>query len=562
MNTVYLSNGCYGVKTAAEKYFGKDVGKLNIAECASIAAITQWPNHYDPLFEPENNRKRQLVCLKNMYDQGLISKTEYDDAVNYKMVFTNSKGYKGSTVSSSNKANKSSINSYYTDFVIDSVLSDLQKQGYSAKTAKKMLYGGGLKIYSAVNNSIQKKLENIYKNHIKMLDDKVQGACVVMDYKGRVLAIVGGTGKKTANRVLNRATQSQRQPGSTIKPLSVYGPAIEKSLQDDDTDIYWSSILSDSPFMRVDGELWPHNAGGGYSGNNVTIQYGLSRSLNTISVRTLNEIGTDYSYKFITDNFHISTLDPADDDYAPLATGSLTNGVTALEMTAAYATFGNGGYYYEPYCYYKIEDSQGKEIIKKDPDSTKKQSLSTNSAWVMNKLLQTVLTEGTGTAFRLSGVEAYAKTGTTDDAKDLWFMAGTPSFVTGIWYGYDSPEAINYSYASPCGLIWNYLMSDIYDNNSKLATKFKVPDGVVQRKYCTSTGKLATSSCYSTAYGWFDEDNLPGYCGGGHGGGSSKSYSSSSSSNNSNSNSNDSDNNSSETTAAATTQAVADDLED
>ena len=348
LNTIYLSHGCYGVKTAAETYFGKDVKDLNIAECATLAGITQFPTKYDPLLNPENNKKKQEYILGKMKSNNFITEEEYEEAMNYKLVFTNSPDYQGSQVSDSgdDTDDSSSINSYYTDYVIDEVIEDLQNAGYSAKKARSMIYGGGLKIYSAVDFTVQNAIEDVYENYRKMPDETVQGACVIMDYKGRVLGMVGGTGKKEANRTLNRAWQSTRQPGSTIKPLSVYGPALEKSLQDDDVDIYWSTPTKDAPLMNIDGKPWPTNEGGTYSNRTVTVQYGLANSLNTISARTLDKIGTTYSYDFFKNKFHISTLTPQDCDLAPMATGALTYGVTVLEMTAAYQAFGNGGYYY------------------------------------------------------------------------------------------------------------------------------------------------------------------------------------------------------------------------
>ena len=391
LNTIYLSHGCYGVKTAAETYFGKDVKDLNIAECATLAGITQFPTKYDPLLNPENNKKKQEYILGKMKSNNFITEEEYEEAKNYKLVFTNSPDYQGSQVSDSgnDSDDSSSINSYYTDYVIDEVIEDLQNAGYSAKKARSMIYGGGLKIYSAVDFTVQNAIEDVYENYRKMPDETVQGACVIMDYKGRVLGMVGGTGKKEANRTLNRAWQSTRQPGSTIKPLSVYGPALEKSLQDDDVDIYWSTPTKDAPLMNIDGKPWPTNEGGTYSNRTVTVQYGLANSLNTISARTLDKIGTTYSYDFFKNKFHISTLTPQDCDLAPMATGALTYGVTVLEMTAAYQAFGNGGYYYEPYGYYKIEDSKGNVIIEKTPDKDKEVALSENTSWVMNRLLNT-----------------------------------------------------------------------------------------------------------------------------------------------------------------------------
>ena len=514
LNTIYLSNGCYGVRTAAETYFGKDVEDLNIAECACLAAITQYPSRYDPFtnpdqVNPENNFQRRKWILDKMKEKNFITQAQYDEAINYKLVFTNSKNYKGSKVKSKNKSkSKESINSYYTDYVIDEVISDLQKMGYSAKKSRDLIYGGGLKIYSAIDFDVQDSIEDVYENYRRMPDETVEGACVVMDYKGRILGIVGGTGKKKANRTLNRASQSTRQPGSTIKPLSVYGPALEKSLQDKDTQIYWSTPIKDAPLMNVNGKPWPTNEGGVFSGKMTTVQRGLANSMNTISARTLDMIGPSYSYDYITSRFHISTLEVQDEDYAPMATGALTNGVTTLEMTTAYQAFGNGGYYYEGYSYYKIEDSQGNVIIEKTPEANKEPALSEDTAGIMNKLLQTVMTEGTGRYYKLSNIQCFGKTGTTTENKDRWFIGGTPEYIGGVWYGYDTPKEVFYSLSyNPSGTLWNLVMQNIYEKKGVKKTEFEVPDGIVQMQYSPANGKLCTGS---GMYGWFDKDNLPG----------------------------------------------------
>lgn len=511
LNTIYLSEGCYGVKTAAETYFGKDVSDLNIAECASITAITQFPGKYDPLRKPENNRQRQLRILEEMLSQGFITQEEYDEAVAYEMVFTNSENYQGSQVSDSESgSNENKIDSYYVDYVVKTVLEDLQKMGYTERKAKSLLYGGGLKIYTAVDFDVQNALEDVYENYKRMPDETVQGAMVVMNYEGRVLGLVGGTGEYSGSLELNRAFQSYRQPGSSIKPLSVYGPAFEKSLNDDSVDIYWSTLIDDRPLKEVDGKMWPTNEGGGYSGAKTTIQKGIANSLNTISARTLDTIGVDYAYDYITNRFHISSLSAADCDYAPLATGSLTEGVSVLEMTAAYAAFGNGGAYYQPYCYYKIEDSQGNVLIETDAASTKEQALTESTGWLMNKILQTVMTSGTGRSYKISGVECFGKTGTTTDSKDRWFVGGTPEYVAAVWYGYDMPKEIVYRLSSnPAGTIWETVMNEIYDVKGKNVTEFPEYDGIVQKSYDSSNGLLTNYSSGNT--GWYDVNNLPGY---------------------------------------------------
>lgn len=557
LNTIYLSNGCYGVKTAAEFYFGKEVSDLNAAECASIAAITKAPTYYDPLINPENNRTRQEWILgeMNSKENGFLNDEQYKEAMDYEMIFTNSENYKGSQLQEqNNKKDNDDITNYYVDFVIRSVQEDLQKMGYTSKKAHDLVYGGGLKIYSAIDFDVQDSLEDVYENYKRMPDETVQGAMCIMDYEGRVLGIIGGTGKNKGAMLLNRASQSTRPAGSSIKPLSVYAPALEKSKKDDNVNIYWSTMIKDAPFMTVEGEPWPHNQGGGYSGNSVTLQNGLARSLNTVAARTLDMISVDYSYEFLTENFHLSTIDGIRDvDYGPLALGSLTNGATVLDLTAGYVTFGNGGNYYEPYSYYKVTDSQDNVIIEKKPDETKQEALSESTAWLMNKLLQTVMTQGTGTSYKLSGIECFGKTGTTNDDKDRWFVGGTPNFVAAVWYGYDTPKEVHYSLSSnPAGTIWKTVFSEVYEKlearGDDLSSKFPEFDGIVQRSYCSSCGKLTSDS---GNYGWYDADNLPGYCGGHAEATTAKSDTSDTTKKNENSNSGDN-----ATTAAPATTAA------
>lgn len=557
LNTIYLSNGCYGVKTAAEFYFGKEVSDLNAAECASIAAITKAPTYYDPLINPENNRTRQEWILgeMNSKENGFLNDEQYKEAMDYEMIFTNSENYKGSQLQEqNNKKDNDDITNYYVDFVIRSVQEDLQKMGYTSKKAHDLVYGGGLKIYSAIDFDVQDSLEDVYENYKRMPDETVQGAMCIMDYEGRVLGIIGGTGKNKGAMLLNRASQSTRPAGSSIKPLSVYAPALEKSKKDDNVNIYWSTMIKDAPFMTVEGEPWPHNQGGGYSGNSVTLQNGLARSLNTVAARTLDMISVDYSYEFLTENFHLSTIDGIRDvDYGPLALGSLTNGATVLDLTAGYVTFGNGGNYYEPYSYYKVTDSQDNVIIEKKPDETKQEALSESTAWLMNKLLQTVMTQGTGTSYKLSGIECFGKTGTTNDDKDRWFVGGTPNFVAAVWYGYDTPKEVHYSLSSnPAGTIWKTVFSEVYEKlearGDDLSSEFPEFDGIVQRSYCSSCGRLTSDS---GNYGWYDADNLPGYCGGHAEATTAKSDTSDTTKKNENSNSGDS-----ATTAAPATTAA------
>ena len=175
-------------------------------------------------------------------------------------------------------------------------------------------------------------------------------------------------------------------------------------------------------------------------------------------------------------------------------------------MTAAYQAFGNGGYWYEGYSYYKIEDSQGNVILEKNPEKDKEVALSENTAWVMNKMLQTVMTEGTGRSYKIDGVTCFGKTGTTTGSNDRWFIGGTPEYVGAVWYGYDKNKEVVYRLsANPSGTIWNTIMKEIYEKKGKNVKDFPEVDGIVRREY-SSNGTLSRGS---GRWGWFDENNLP-----------------------------------------------------
>lgn len=527
LNTIYLGEGCYGVKTAAEKYFGKDVKDLNLAECACIAAITQFPGAYDPLVYPINEKAsenqsmslkdRQVMCLKMMLDQEMITEEQYNEAVNYELIFTNSDDYVPAEITVNKEiAGEDEVWSYYIDYVISSVIEDLKAAGYSNYEATRMLYSGGLRIYSAVDLKIQDIVEDVYVNRksfpteaVSDPKDASQSAITIMDYTGRVVAICGGAGEKTENRSNNRAVSAVRQPGSSIKPLTIYAPAIEENF------ITWSSKIKNYGIMW-DGELWPQNYGGDMGSPNsyVTAQYALSISYNTVPTQILMMMGFEKSYNFVTDKFHISTLRDQDRySPSPLATGGSEGGTTTLEMAAAFATFGNGGKYYKPYCYYEVTDSSGENIIlKSNPEP--EQVISPETSYVMNQMLRTVFTGSAGTAkgYGVNGFTTFGKTGTTTDNFDRWCVAGTPYYIAAVWFGYDYNKQIMAS-GSPAGRIFKTIMDRVHEG---LAAKSfdQFSDKVVQRTYCTKTGLLASSSCPSTAVGWYKMSNLPATCAG------------------------------------------------
>ena len=497
LNTVYLSHGCYGVKTAAETYFGKDISKCNLAESAALAAITQFPSKYDPILNPDNNKERREYCLKLMLDQDLISQKEYDEAMNYKIKFQ---------LNQKNNADSKIVYSYYTDAVINQVEQDLMaKYGYTAKTASNKINYGGLKIYSAVDLEVQKAMDAVYQSRDYVADDSVQSAMTILDYDGRVVGIEGGVGKKKGRRELNRATDSPRQPGSTIKPIAVYGPAIDTGAT------YWSKTYANSASITINGEPWPKNQGGYGGGNYVTVQYGLAQSYNTISARVLSDLGISTSYSYLKDKFCLKHLDPGDEGYSPLATGSMTHGATTLEMAAEFQAYGNGGEYHQPYFYYKVEDASGNVILDK-ADLDNHRAVEESTAEIMNHLLQTVMTMGTGTPYNVEGQTTFGKTGTTDEDKDRWFVGGTPYYVAAVWYGYDIPREIYNVWNNPAGNLFKEVMDRVhagYDYKEFPQAK----SGVTEAYYCTNSGLLASNGC-SSELGYYKSDDMPAYCSG------------------------------------------------
>ncbi len=519
LNTLYLGSGCYGVKTASEKYFGKDVSELNAAECAVIASITKAPTKNNPLLNPDENRTRQLYCLGAMYNngEGTLSKEEYEEACDYKLIFTNSEDYVPKVDENAVKEeDEEVINSFYVDYVRQCVQRDLMEEyGYSKQQASDKLLYGGLKIYAAVDLDIQETLEDIYvnrKNFPNLVSKKepydgkkVQSAMTIMDYNGRVVAIVGEAGEKSGKLGLNRAANSYRQPGSTIKPLATYAPAIEMNLHT------YSSKVKDYA-IPVNGKLWPHNVNQTYgSGSNVTIEYAIQKSHNTVPARIINyDVGIDNSFEFLRDRFKLSRLnEKSDRALAPLATGALTNGTTTVEMAAAYATFGNGGYYYEPYSYYKVTNSQGTQILLSNEQPKREQVISESTSDIMCELLQTVDTSYYGTAKNVSKFQIMAKTGTTTSDKDRWFCAGTPYYVAAVWVGFDYAEPLNVS-TNPGGKIFMTVFDEIHEGLPE--KEFPKSSKTIQKRYCRNSGKLAGSNCYSTKMGWYKIDSLPSVC--------------------------------------------------
>ena len=451
LNIVYFGEGCNGVYTAAETYFGKEPKDLTLAECASIIGITNNPSKYDPFISRENNKTRQETILKQMYEQGYISKEQYDEAMAQELVF----------VRSESEESTQTIYSYYAEAVINDVLNDLVEQkGVSRDTARTLLYSGGYQVYSCYDPSIQQAIDDVYTDLDNMPQrpsasgQQFESAIVIMDpYTGEIKGMSGGTGKKTINFGTNRATQSKRPPGSSIKPIATYGPAMELGL------ITQYTQVNDAADIKLSGTSWyPKNSGGGNYGV-VTIREALQRSLNTVSAQILDKLTPRASYEFLKDKLGVTSLAESDCDYAPLALGQLTHGITVREMTQAYSAFVNDGVFTYGRTYSYVKDSSG-EVVLENPARTIV-AFKANTAWNMADMLCNAVNSGTGTEARLTGMPVGGKTGTTTNNCDRWFVGFTPYYVAAVWTGYDMPEYMNFS-GNPAAQIWKLVMDPIH----------------------------------------------------------------------------------------------------
>ena len=488
MNTIPMGNGLYGVEVAAEYYYGKNVDELTLGECASLAGITNRPEYYRPDTNPKNNKSRRDLVLGLMLEQKLITQKEYDKAIEEEL----------KVVADSSILKVESVNNYFVDALIDEVVVALMdKYGYDKEHAESNFYNGGYKIYSTLNPDIQKTIDKVYQDEkysitSKKSGQKLQGSMVLMDYEGHVLGMSGGMGKKTTNRGLNRATMSPRQPGSTIKPIAAYAPAIDENL------ITYSSIVDDN--NTTYGKWRPTNWYGYYKGK-VTVKYALEISMNTIPVYLVDALTPKASYNFLTQTLGVKNLNENDINYSPLGMGGTNGGLTTLESAAAFAIFGNGGKYYEPTTFTRIYDQYDKLIFQRESNPVV--AINADTAEIMNKLLQNVVygSEGTAAGARgfISNMKMFAKTGTSNDNFNIWFVGGSPYYVASSWCGYDQQEKI--SDAKRARTMWGAVMKDAHKDLPYKS--FPTSNAIQCKLYCAETGHLATTGCPIGGYGWY-----------------------------------------------------------
>ncbi len=529
LNVAFFSNQCYGIQSASKLYFNKDISELNVAEAATLIAITNAPTRYNPLRENPNedygwgtgmeeNKERRDYILGEMLDAGMLTQSEYEEWINYEVQLAPREEVQ------STSDGLTALTDWHTDQVIEDVITDLQEEyNYTRAYATNMVYSGGYRIYSTMDPDIQQSLEDSYANPdtFPALNNSEypETAAIVIAPNGSVKGMIGGN-EKTSNRLFNRATQSQRHPGSAMKPISAYLNAFERDL------ITWSTTFVDEPLtLTENGETfeWPVNYTNSYTHEPMTVQYAVQQSINTVPAQIVNILTPQVCYDTLKNKFQISTLQEADaTSLSAMALGGMTTGMTLEELVGCYQIFVTGGMYVKPYTYTHVTDMEGNVILEKD--TTQVRVISEETATVLNRLLQTVVSRGTGAQANIqnqTGIVTAGKTGSSTGVKyvngvqvdidnpDLWFIGFTPYYIGGVWMGYDIQEEIYYS-TYPTPILWKNLMLPIHEGLE--AKDFTYSENVQALQYCTESGDLATENCPSTATGWYKETYIPSSC--------------------------------------------------
>lgn len=501
LNIIYVGPNMYGVETGSQYYFSKSAKDLSVEECAFLAGINHSPNSYNPFDGKENSEKiikRTKTVLAKMLEQKYINDEDYNIAITN--VDSGLKFKKGKIESTD------AVYSYHTDALILEVTEEIAKKyNISNAFATNYLTMAGLTIHSTQDSKIQEKMETEFEKSKYSIKSKnggnsSQAAMIVIDHKtGYVVGCTGGLGRKTKARSLNRATQSVRQTGSAIKPLSVITPAIDKKI------ITAASIYDDTERDFADGY---HPTDYNPPLGKITVRRAVESSQNIPFVEIMDELKPKNSIKYLK-KMGISSLTNEDESLV-LALGGLQKGISPLEMAGAYATIANDGEYIKPTFYSNIDNKLGKTILKVKREKTK--VISKEVAYILKEMLtQPVIgTNGTATYCKISGVDVAAKTGTTDENYDRWLCGFTPYYTAVTWYGYDQNETIEYNNRNPAGLLWINIMSRIHTGLNR--ANFQKPNSIFSCMICAETGKKATTGCQNTYIEYFLRLTTPDGC--------------------------------------------------
>lgn len=444
INNIYFSNGCYGIEAASQKYFSRSVSDLDLSETAFLCAIPNNPSIYDPLTHADKTIERRNLILQNMLDDGIINEQQYTDAVNEKITL--------------NPYSPSYTRTWAHTYIYECATRALMGvTGKDYDTCHDMLYNNGYKVYTSIDMEAQELLQTTVDTELEDYNTRnnngsyaLQASAVTIDNTtGLVTAIVGGRSQDDVSADYNRAYLSFRQPGSSIKPLIVYTPALERGYTA-------SSTVVDS--KEPDG---PSNAGS-YSGA-ISLRTAVEQSKNTVAYKLFRELTPEVGLQYLL-NMNFSSIQ--DSDYVlSAALGGLSKGVSCLEMTSAYATLENEGVFRQPTCVTLITDSKGNVVVR--PETEEKQVYQSSAAHEMTNILEGVLTRGTAHGKALTNMPCAGKTGTTNDNIDGWFVGYTAYYTTGVWVGFDSPRSTHSLSGATYPLdIWYNYMTELHKDRS------------------------------------------------------------------------------------------------
>ena len=572
LNTINLGRGAYGIEAAAERYFNKKCSDLTISEAAVIAAIAQSPSYNNPIDGQQVNAQRRDKILNNMLTLGFINQQQYDEAKaddvysritevneitkNKEVIYTwfedaaidqvlkdlqEKLGYTSAEANTAlysgglqiyltqNRHIQDIVDRYYNDddnfpsteyrlhWALTYKDEDGQEvnidenslQSYYGRDDCDLLYDNEDQARQSIADFLKAKGitdDDIIAQNFNMTV-QVQSSFVLMDQStGYVLALSGGRGEKKTSRSFNRATQSTRQPGSVFKTIAVFLPAL------DSCGLSLASTKEDEPYTTPDG-YQPFNTNANSYQGTTTIREAITYSMNVVTTKWLVEdvtpkLGIEY-----LENLGITTMDEENDAYAPLGLGGISNGVTNLELTGAYAAIANGGVYTQPILYSKILDKDGNVLLDNVPE--KHTAMKDSTAWLLTSAMEDVVSKGTGTPAQISnyGIAEAGKTGTTDDYKDLWFVGYTPYYTAGIWFGYDDSTLMRYRLGynyNAHKVLWKNIMNEVLEGYED--RDFVMPSDVEKLRVCSTTGLLASYGC-STITEYFAKDTAPTeYC--------------------------------------------------
>ena len=444
INNIYFSNGCYGIEAASQKYFSRSVSDLDLSETAFLCAIPNNPSIYDPLTHADKTIERRNLILQNMLDDGIINEQQYTDAVNEKITL--------------NPYSPSYTRTWAHTYIYECATRALMGvTGKDYDTCHDMLYNNGYKVYTSIDMEAQELLQTTVDTELEDYNTRnnngsyaLQASAVTIDNTtGLVTAIVGGRSQDDVSADYNRAYLSFRQPGSSIKPLIVYTPALERGYTA-------SSTVVDS--KEPDG---PSNAGS-YSGA-ISLRTAVEQSKNTVAYKLFRELTPEVGLQYLL-NMNFSSIQ--DSDYVlSAALGGLSKGASCLEMTSAYATLENEGVFRQPTCVTLITDSKGNVVVR--PETEEKQVYQSSAAHEMTNILEGVLTRGTAHGKALTNMPCAGKTGTTNDNIDGWFVGYTAYYTTGVWVGFDSPRSTHSLSGATYPLdIWYNYMTELHKDRS------------------------------------------------------------------------------------------------